>query len=544
MPIDLGSVSLDEQRLVKQLQNDLRDDWFPDPLRFTDMLSTDIIGRHLLENFEANQGLYVPSLRTLFNVPKPNFTLRYGLETGIPDRALYHSLTTFLIPFFDPLIPWNVYSHRENKIHPDPKFTFVPGVRAWQDFAGTAKAALSPNSWLLSTDVANCFEHVNLNLLHNRLLLLMPSVVATSKQKSLIRAHIELLFRCLKTWAYDAERGLPQNRDASSFLANIYFYPVDIAMQKHGFADTYFRYMDDVKVICNDEYSARKALNCMGLELRKLGLYLNSKKTVICPALDTETVSQCFDEGSPELQQLDELWRIKAPATITRAIPRIKQLTLDLIDARKTDTKEFRFCIHRLRNLALATDFVVPPDFFDKITPSIIRCIETSPASSAEIAQYLIAVSTRQEHLDEVAKFVCDEHKCIYNWQNYWLWILLAAKKHISLVLAARAESLINGEDTPTRAGATLYMGAVGSNAGRELIAKNFKTLSCFLGQRNALIALREVPFRPLIEGHVATYVRDDLKGVYRNLRKGAVSYFAPPERMPLLQFPEPAVES
>jgi len=121
----------------------------------------------------------------------------------------------------------------------------------------------------------------------------------------------------------------------------------------------------------------------------------------------------------------------------------------------------------------------------------------------------------------------------------------MASKKYIGLELAGKAESLIRGgDDTPSRAGATLYLGAVGSEAAREIIARNFGSITSFLGQRSALIALQEVPYRPLIEDFVRPTVRADLNGVYRTLRKRKVSYFSLPERMPLLQFPDLEIES
>jgi hypothetical protein len=545
MAIDLGSVSFDEHLLVKQLQNDLRDDWFPDPLKFADMLAGETIAKYLVSNFEVNQGEYLPAKRTLFNVPKPNFTLRYGLETGLADRALYHGLTTFLIPFFDPLIPWNVFSHRYNTIHPDEKYTFRPSVPAWQDFIGAAKSALTAESWLLSTDVANCFEHIDLSVLRRKLNCLLPSIQGSAAQKSAIRAHIDLLFSCLRSWCYGMDRGLPQNRDASSFLANIYFHSVDTAMTDQGFGTGYFRYMDDVKVVCESEFAARRALKCLSLALRDIGLYLNSKKTVITPATDCRKVAECFDEGSPDLHQLDELWKNRSSTSITRAVPRLRELTLKLISEGNTDTRDFRFCIHRLTNLALSSDFRVPPSFFEEITSAIVGCVERYPASTDKVAQYLSAIDAKPNDMDRVADFLCKSDRCLYGWQNYWLWTMMASKMYISLDLASRAESLIRlGDDTPSRAGATLYLGAVGSEAAREVIARNFVSVKSFLGQRNALISLQEVPYRPLIEDHVRPNVRVDLNGIYRSLRKGKIAYFSSPQRIPLLQFPDLEIES
>lgn len=543
--IELGTVRFDERDLVRQLQNDLRDDWFPDPIKYTDMLKGDLIAKQISENFGLNEGEYRPVERTLLNIPKPNFTLRYALETGLADRALYHGLTTLLIPFFDPLIPWNVFNHRHNNVRPTSKETFRPGISAWQDFIGAAKSALNPSGWLLSTDVANCFEHIDLSILRKQLLSLLPQTNATSSEKSNIRAHIELLFGCLRTWCFSETRGLPQNRDASSFLANMYLQCVDVAMTGHGFQDRYFRYMDDIKITCATEFEARRALKLLILALRPLGLYLNSKKTVITPASNKECIKDCFNEGSAELQQLDELWKKRSPGSITRALPRLRELTLSLIKVGNTDSREFRFCIHRLTNLALSSDYFVAPDFFKDLTAAIIDCVEKFPASADKVAQYLVAVDTTCDELENIALFLRDKSKSIYNWQNYTLWTVLTAKQYSSLTLAADAEEwILSGDDNPSRAGATLYLGSIGSPDARETIARHFVGLRSFLGQRNALIAVQQVPYRPLVHDLVRPHVRPDLKGVYLQLQRSKGSYFSHPQKLPLLQFPDPEIES
>jgi hypothetical protein len=42
--------------------------------------------------------------------------------------------------------------------------------------------------------------------------------------------------------------------------------------------------MDDIKIVCPDEFTARKALKHLILELRGHGLAVNAKKTSLSPA--------------------------------------------------------------------------------------------------------------------------------------------------------------------------------------------------------------------------------------------------------------------
>ena len=145
-----------------------------------------------------------------------------ALETGLCDRTLYHGLTSFLVPHFDRLIPWNVFSHRHDYLRGDSKYMFKRAIPAWKDFVGSVKSATNATSYLMVTDIANYFENISLDALRRALLRLLPSLQATPAQKNQIRNHIALLFSCLSAWAYESTRGLPQNRDASSFLANMY----------------------------------------------------------------------------------------------------------------------------------------------------------------------------------------------------------------------------------------------------------------------------------------------------------------------------------
>lgn len=78
MAVLLGPIEFDEKIIKRQLRRDLLDDWFPDPRRFEDMLDIDHVEAVLADNFQRNEGVLKPEQRTLFNIPKSNFTLRYG----------------------------------------------------------------------------------------------------------------------------------------------------------------------------------------------------------------------------------------------------------------------------------------------------------------------------------------------------------------------------------------------------------------------------------------------------------------------------------
>jgi hypothetical protein len=535
MKIELGDVHFEAEALVKQLRNDLRDDWFPDPLGFADMANAKSVADRIAENFTLNQGRYLPQKRDLYNVPKPNFTLRYALETSLSDRALYHGLVLSLMPFYDRLIPWNAFSHRFDYLSSTSRSPFKRVIPSWKDFVGSVRSAVTPGSYLLSTDLSNYYEHVDIGRLHRTLLALLPEVEASPGDKAKIRARIEMLFSCLGAWTYENERGLPQNRDASSFLANLYMIPVDRAMRLKGYGQTYFRYMDDIKIVCEDRFEARSALKDLILALREIGLAVNSKKTEIIPGADAFGSGGQLSDGSDELQYLDQMWNTRKREAILRCIPRLKKMTLRLIDEGNTDSREFRFCVNRLESLALCDDLYVPETYFEEVTPAMIDALVDNPATTDQFVRYLAAVPVSVEALGRLSEYLSDQKKACYNWQNYRLWWLLTYKGYRrEQVLRHACSVILEAPDCPTRAGATLYCGALGDQTARNIVAEHFGQLSTFLGQRTALIAAHELPYHPMIKAYVAPHIRPDLLGVYKQLRQTRGRYYAQTERVPI----------
>lgn len=539
MTINLGSIVFDEAPLLKQLRQDMRDDWFPDALGFEDMMRSGVSRERIEQNFNENHGQYVPTSRDIFNVPKPNFTVRYGLETGITDRAVYHALASLISIHIDPLIPPVIYSHRRDPHRNDERYLFRRSIAAWQDFVGSVRADLHNGEYLLSTDLTNYFDNIDLRKLRDLLFDLIIEADCSSPDKAHLRNQVTLLFELLTAWAFEAGRGLPQNRDASSFLANVYMLPVDRVMRAKGYR--YFRYMDDIKIVCSDVFAARRALKDLIVELRDRGLAVNSKKTTICSSDDAETVAKCLDSASPEIEHLDALWSTRSRQVIARSFPILRDLTERLLRERGgegVDSREFRYCMNRMIMLATCTEFAVPAEFFSATASLVIQRLSDHPAATDQFVRFLRAVPLRDDDQNVIAAFLLDDHRSFYGWQNYRLWSLLGQRGIARSDLIARARAVIAvKDDGASRAGATLYLGAVGNEADRRFVAERFNTLSSFLGQRAALVALQELPFAPVIRDYVAQSVRTDLIGVYRRLRELPPLYFSPLETTSISQF-------
>jgi hypothetical protein len=529
--VNLGPIQFDEELFKKQLRGDMKDDWFADPILFKDMMDGPLVGALFAKNYTQNDGKYEASERDLFNIPKSNFTLRYALETGLSDRLLFHSLTAEIVPLYDPLLGPSIYSHRYDHTAKTHKYLFKKGVGAWNDFIGSVRSALAPGKFLLSTDLTNYYEHIELTRLKAQLIQMLPDLKTGPDEKGRARVLIDLLFSSLPKWTFNEKRGLPQNRDASSFLANIYMVPVDREMEKCGYGKTYFRYMDDIKIVCDSRAEARLALKKLILALRDQELSVNAKKTLIVGATEKSSVDSCLQHVSEEITYIDSVWKTNSPTQIFPVLPMLRKYVLDLMDKGDYESKAFRFCINRLYTLCLCPTLSIPSQYLDPITPKIVAGLDEMPASTDQLCKFLRAAPVSEEHLASVAEFLRDPTRSIYNWQNFHLWVLLTDKKFVSAPLIEHAKHVVaTTGDTPTRAGATLYLGAIGDGDAKALIATRFQTLSTFLGQRIAVIGLHEVPYKPLIQDHVKAHLREDLVGCYTAMHKKPGSYCLPLE--------------
>ena len=167
-----------------------------------------------------------------------------------------------------------------------------------------------------------------------------------------------------KSWCYSEAAGLPQNRDASSFLANVYMLPVDLEMLAKGYR--YFRYMDDIKIACNSEHDARRALKVLSLELRKRELSVNSGKTKIVEISNHEAITKCLEAIDPDLQMIDSIWRTRSLRPIRRSFPLLSELAQRQLQIGKVASRTFRFCVKRLEILASCSEFEVPDAYFSQ----------------------------------------------------------------------------------------------------------------------------------------------------------------------------------
>ncbi|QMW13685.1 RNA-directed DNA polymerase [Pseudoalteromonas sp. MT33b] len=501
MDENLLAFPINYKATLKHLRQDLKDDWFFDTVRYEDLLSNTLDLHEILsKNLVVNQGEYKPGHRTMYDVPKRSLGLRYSLETDFYDRFLYQAICTYLIPFFDPILSHRVFSHRYNK-HGREKYLFKHRIELWNTFENISYTALEDDKTLLITDLLNYFEQISIEAIEHAFIEMMSEIDASGAEKNNIRSAINTLKVLLQKWCYNDRHGLPQNRDASSFIANVVLDAVDKSMVNKGY--DYFRYVDDIRIICSDEFEAKRALNDLIFELRKLGLNINSKKTEIL-SNNSKNIEEFFPSSDETMILIDTMWRSKSKKVITRSIPILFQFLQKQIQDGETQSRPFRYCINRFKTLISSNIFDSKSILAGEIADALIAELPHQAVSSDQFSKLLMDLELSNLQCENIVDFIKNKDVAIHGWQNYHLIMLLAYKKFKSLALVEHCKNLVNLDaKSPESPACFIYLASIGLEQEVESFIPLFNESWPYQHQRYFFIALQETEpkkFRPIFD--------------------------------------------
>lgn len=495
-PIDIDAV-------LQHLTQDMRDDWFIDVLQHQDLISNkpqllDTLKSLLLEE----NGRYLGCERQAYDIPKKGLGVRYSLETDFYDRFIYQAICSYLIPFYDPLLSHRVLGHRYNKKRASEKYIFKSRIDLWKTFEGVTKTAISNNQSLLVTDLINYFENISIKAISTAFETMLEKVNASGPEKTLILNAIHTLCTLLTRWGYNDRHGLPQNRDASSFIANVVLNSVDQDMVALGY--DYYRYVDDIRIICSSPQAAKKALTDLINQLRKLGMNINSGKTVILTkdTPDSE-IAENFPTTDDRTLTIDSMWRSRSRRVIARSAKYIYQLLKECIDERQTQSRQFRFAVNRLIQLSEAKLFDIHTEVSDELKLLLIETLEDHAASTDQYCRLLAVLNLTDDDHARISQHLMDDEKSIHSWQNFHLWLLLAKSAYKSEEILQYASTKIQMDVLQAEASAIfIYLRCVDESAALVPIISKFRSTWPFYHQRNFLLATSEFSredLRPLV---------------------------------------------
>lgn len=520
-PLELLAFPIDIDAVLQHLNQDMRDDWFVDVLQHQDLFSNKLQLRDTLKSLLLEEnGRYLGCERQAYDIPKKGLGIRYSLETDFYDRFIYQAICSYLMPFYDPLLSHRVLGHRYNKKRSSEKYIFKSRIDLWKTFEGVTKTALSNDQSLLVTDLINYFENISLAAINTSFETMLEQVSASGPEKTLIRNAIHTLCTLLARWGYNERHGLPQNRDASSFIANVVLNSVDQNMVALGY--DYYRYVDDIRIICSSPRTAKKALTDLINQLRKLGMNINSGKTAILTkdTPDSE-IAENFPTTDDRTLTIDSMWRSRSRRVIARSAKYIYQLLKDCIDNKQTQSRQFRFAVNRLIQLSEAKIFDIHTEVSGDLKLLIIESLEDHAASTDQYCRLLSALNLTEDDHEKITQYLMDDEKSIHSWQNFHLWLLLAKNRYKSEKILQYASAKIQADVLQAEASAIfIYLRCVDESAALIPVIPQFKSTWPFYHQRNFLLATSELSredLRPLIP---------ELKTKIKGTATRAISHF------------------
>lgn len=397
---------------------------------------------------------------------------------------------------------------------------FKGRIELWQTFEGVTRTALGNDQALFATDLINYFENITIESIRVAFEGLLPKVDASGPEKVLIRNAISTLCELMAHWGYSDRHGLPQNRDASSFIANVVLNSVDQEMVKQGF--DYYRYVDDIRIICADPRSAREAATILIGLLRTVGMNINSSKTRILTAESSESdVNEFFPGSDDRSTTVDSMWRSRSRRVIIRSTKYVSQILQECIESRQTQSRQFRFAVNRLIRLVDAGIFDVRNSMAAELKSLLIDSLEEQAVSTDQYCRLISVLDPSPEELGRIEQFLCDHKRAIHSWQNYQLWLILARLKHKTDRLVTLAAERIRADVLRSEVPAIfIYMRCIGEVQILEGMASDFCSTWPYYHQRNYLLATSDSG------EHLLKPVVPHLGPKLKNTARRARSYF------------------
>lgn len=509
--IVINNCELNIWRAIERLKNDLKDDWFQDPINFKFLLSKKFFYKRI-QNIINQEIIYTPSsLAKHFTVPKSGYSTRPAIETSFIDRIIYQAYVDRLAENLDIVLHPQIYSFRYNTGKANDKYMYHYSIEQWKKYVYQTKSVLTvKRPFLVVADITNFFENINTSLLSENLKSLIHDYADLNLKDEMnqIVNGISTLIREWNDKQINSEFGIPQNRDASSFLANLFLNKIDRIMIYSNNHKYYYRYMDDIRIVCESKAEAIKAIYDLSIAMRDLGLNLNSSKTTIFNLQeDKDIIKEFLPESLVEIDKIISLLATKKKRDVQKAVHMTFKMFKDVISNCAKDEEKFLkkrklgFCVNKLQLFARTKGLQDVIDFSDVIK-YVLKELDNQPWLTTSFIKLLMSIDKtyfKKDDFEAIKTIINHNLKNIYESQTYYLWLFLSYMKHsdehlIQLaILNIKSTNQLNQANT---AGSYIYLASIDWKNYKHVMLTAFNkgnlSNNYFL-QRNALIALRNV---------------------------------------------------
>lgn len=471
---------LDLQKAARWLVRDSEDEFFPDTLNFADVAAT--LSEYLSQR--QHRYLHIDSFTSVTDfVPKANGMLREAVWLHPVHRLLYLATLHYLLPKLDHLIPSEVYSYRLDADDRDG-YPFGKRLERWKDFHNDFRRACldEKTGAVLITDIASFFDHIKVEDLAARIRNMLGAGMSEDD-----RAMVDFLQSLLLQWTASGY-GIPQNFDPSSFYGSLYLSGVDREITDKRYR--YFRWVDDIRICAKNKKQALRALHDLQVSLSHHRMFLASDKTRIIVRGTAEFEELIDVEDDAYISGVEDIIARGERSEIEAAIPEVFK-RLEKQACPKGDDRKFRAYANRALQIGEYQEF--SETVVRRLVPFVVARMETHPNRS-DYWTKLLQFAPDGDWLEMVQKLLQDDPS-VYNWQRFYLWKLLVARRNIPDILKSLALSTATSPASVLEASqAIVCYGKHADNQQREaLYAHHFSTQKPYAIQRAIIIAIQEM---------------------------------------------------
>jgi hypothetical protein len=189
------------------------------------------------------------------------------------------------------------------------------------------------------------------------------------------------------------------------------------------------------------------------------------------------------------------MWQSRSRRIVTRSVSYIFNTLIDSISSGETQSRQFRFAVNRVAQIVESGLFDVGEVLTDTLLDTLSATLSDQAVSTDQYCRLIAILDDAGRCLPTLEAFLLAEEGAIHDWQNYNLWLLLAARKYRSDALVALADRKLQVDMRSGEAAAILiWLRCVEETALIERSLRGFSTSLPYQNARYLLIAASVLP--------------------------------------------------